>query len=221
VLSESVAHGRKNIRRSRACKARNEAQKKIFSGRSGFIGDGAKRFAGPFVTLLRSRTMRPGAVEQLRGHTAYHLFKNNQRGASNQTFSCGGVSAEMAIRSASAGTSTTLGFTNQRDADFSETRRMQDRRGGDGREFLTSKRHLATMRRRGFSESGEGNIFCAHRRRFSGFIPAPCGGRNGRWGLGRLGMGMIFHGVHDRRHVLFPNPHFFHEPRKNYLTRFP
>ena len=61
MLSESVAHGRKNIRRSRACKARNEAQKKIFSGRSGFIGDGAKRFAGPFVTLLRSRTMRLSA----------------------------------------------------------------------------------------------------------------------------------------------------------------
>lgn len=132
VLSESAAHGRKNIRRSRACKARNEAQKKFFSGRSGFIGDGAKRFAGPFVTLLRSRTMRLGAVEQLRGHTAYHLFKNNRRGSANQTFSCGSVSAEMAIRSASTGTSATLGFTNQRDGDFSETRRMQDRRGGDG-----------------------------------------------------------------------------------------
>ena len=51
VLSESVSHGRKNIRRSRACKARNEAQKKFFSGRSGFIGDEAERFAGPFVTI--------------------------------------------------------------------------------------------------------------------------------------------------------------------------
>ncbi len=91
-------------------------------------------------------------MEQLRGHTAYHLFKNNRRGSAVQTFSCGSVSAEMAIRSASAGTSTTLGFTNQRDGDFSETRRMQDRRGGDGREFLIAKRHLATMRRRGISE---------------------------------------------------------------------
>ena len=51
VLSESVAHGRKNIRRSRSCKERNEAQKKMISGRSGFIGDEAKRFAGPFVTI--------------------------------------------------------------------------------------------------------------------------------------------------------------------------
>jgi hypothetical protein len=42
----------------------------------------------------------------------------------------------MAIRSASAGTSATLGFTNQRDGDFSETRRMQDRRGGDGRGMI-------------------------------------------------------------------------------------
>jgi hypothetical protein len=160
-------------------------------------------------------------VEQLRGHTADHLFKKNQRGSAVQTFSCGSVLAEMAIRSASAGTSATLGFTNQREGDFSETRRMQDRRGGDGREFLIANRHLATMRKRGFSASGEGNIFCAHRRRFSGFIPAPCGGRNGRCRSGGLGMGMIFHGVHDRRHVLFPDPHFFHDPRKNYLTRFP
>jgi len=98
---------------------------------------------------------------------------------------------------------------------------MQDRRGGDGREFLTSKRHLATMRKRGFSASGEGNIFCAHRRRFSDFIPVLCGGGNRARGKSGLGMGMIFHRVHDRRHVLFHNPHFFHEPRKNYLTRFP
>jgi hypothetical protein len=53
----------------------------------------------------------------------------------------------MAIRSASAGTSATLGFTNQRDGDFSETRRMQDRRGGDGREFLIANRHLATLKK--------------------------------------------------------------------------
>ena len=133
----------------------------------------------------------------------------------------GSVSAEMAIRSASAGISTTLGFTNQRDGDFSETRRMKDRRGGDGREFLIGNRHLATMRKRCFSASGEGNIFCAHRRRFSGFSPAPCCSRNGRWGLGRHGQGMNFHGVRDRRHVLFLDPHFFHEPRKIYLTRLP
>ncbi len=160
-------------------------------------------------------------MEQLRGHTANRLFKNNRLGSANQTFSCGSVSAEMAIRSASAGTSTTLVFANQRDGDFSKTRKIQDRRGGDGWELLIGKRHLATMRRRGFSASGEGNIFCTHRRRFSGFIPAPCGGRNGRCRSGGLGMGMIFHGVHDRRHVLFPDPHFFQDPRKNYLTRFP
>jgi hypothetical protein len=221
VLSESAAHGRKNIRRSRSCKERNEAQKKFFSGRSGFIGDGAKRFAGPFVTLLRSRRMRLGAVEQLRGHTADHLFKNNRRGSAHQTFSCGSVSAEMAIRSASAGTSTTLGITNQRDGDFSESRRMQERRGSDGRGFLIANRHLTTLKKRGFSASGEGNIFFTHRRRFSDFIPAPCGGGNRARGLGGRGMGMIFHRVHDRRHVLFLDPHFFHEPRKNYLTRFP
>ena len=160
-------------------------------------------------------------MEQLRGHTADHLFKHNRRGSADQTFSRGSVSAEMAIRSASAGTSTTLGFTNQRDGDFSETRRMKDRRGGDGREFLIGKRHLATMRKRGFSASGEGNIFCTHRRRLCGFSPALCGGRNGMWGLGRHGQGMIFHGVRGRRHVLFLDPHFFHGPRKNYLTRLP
>ena len=33
-------------------------------------GDGAKRFAGPFVTLRRSRTQVAARVEQLRGHTA-------------------------------------------------------------------------------------------------------------------------------------------------------
>jgi len=60
----------KKQRRSRACKARNEAQKKMMSGRSGFIGDGAERFAGPFVTLRRSRTQDATRVEQLRGHTA-------------------------------------------------------------------------------------------------------------------------------------------------------
>ena len=160
-------------------------------------------------------------MEQLRGHTADHLFNHNRRGSPDQTFFCGSVSAEMAIRSASAGTSTTLGFTNQRDGDFSETRRMKDRRGGDGWEFLIGKRHLATMKTRGFSASGEGNIFCKHRRRLCAFSHALCGGRNGRWGLGRHGQGMTFHGVRDRRHVLFLDPHFFHEPRKNYLTRFP
>ena len=153
-------------------------------------------------------------MEQLRGHTADHLFKNNQRGSAVQTFSCASVSAEMAIRSAVAGTSATLGFTNQRDGDFSETRRMQDRRGGDGREFLTSKRHLATMRRRGFSASGSGNIFFTHRRRFSDFIPAPCSGGNRARGKGGLGMGMFFHGVRDWRHVLFLDPHSFLQTRK-------
>ena len=128
---------------------------------------------------------------------------------------------QAATQSASAGTSTTLGFTNQRDGDFSETRRMQDRRGGDGRKFLIAKRHLATMRKRGFHASWEGKILCTHRRRLCGFSPAPCCSRNGRWGLGRHGQGMNFHGVRDRRHVLFLDPHFFHEPRKNYLTRFP
>jgi hypothetical protein len=187
---------------------------KFFSGRSGFIGDGAKRFAGPFVTLLRSRTMRLGAVEQLRGHTACHLFKNNRRGSAAQTFSCGSVSAEMPIRSASAGTSTTLGITNQRDGDFSETRRMQDRRGGDGQEFLIANRHLATLKKRGFSASGEGNIFFTHRRRICGFIPASCSGGNRERGKGGLGMGMIFHGVRELRHVLFLDPHSFLQTRK-------
>jgi len=158
--------------------------------------------------------MRLGTVEQLRGHTAYHLFKNNRRGSAVQTFSCGSVSAEMPIRSASAGTSATLGFTNQRDGDFSETRRMQERRGSDGREFLIAKRHLATMKKRGFSASGEGNIFFIHRRRICGFISAPCGGRNGRRGLGIHGRGMIFHGVRDWRHVLFLDPHSFLQTRK-------
>jgi hypothetical protein len=60
----------KNTRRSRSCKERNEAQKKFSSGRSGFIGDAAERFAGPFVTLRRSRTQDSARVEQLRGHTA-------------------------------------------------------------------------------------------------------------------------------------------------------
>ena len=218
MLSESVAHGRKNIRRSRACKARNEAQKNFFSGRSGFIGDGAKRFAGPFVTIAAEPDEDAARVEQLRGHTADHLFKHNQRGASNKTFYRCSVSAEMAIRSASAGTSTTLGFTNQRDGDFSETRRMKDRRGGDGREFLIGNRHLATMKKRCFSASGEGNIFFTHRRRICGFIPAPCGGRNGRCRSGGLGMGMICHSVCDRRHVLFLDPHFFLRICKKQLT---
>ena len=111
MLSESAAHGRKNIRRSRSCKERNEAQKKIFSERSGFIGDEAKRFAGPFVTIAAEPDEDAARVEQLRGHTADHLFKHNQRGASNQIFYRGSVSAEMAIRSASAGTSTTYGFS--------------------------------------------------------------------------------------------------------------
>lgn len=157
-------------------------------------------------------------MEQLRGHTADHLFKHNRRGSPDQTFSCGGVSAEMAIRSASAGTSTTLGFTNQRDGDFSETIRMKDRRGGDGWESLIGKRHLATMGKRCFSASGEGNIFCTHRRRFRGFSPPLCGGRNGRWGLGRYGQVMIFHGVRDRRHVLFLDPHSFLRTCKKQLT---
>ena len=60
----------KKQRRSRACKARNEAHKKMMSGRSGFIGDGAERFAGPFVTMRRSRKQDAARVEQLRGHTA-------------------------------------------------------------------------------------------------------------------------------------------------------
>jgi hypothetical protein len=38
--------------------------------RSGFIGDAAERFAGPSVTLRRSRTQDTARVEQLRGHTA-------------------------------------------------------------------------------------------------------------------------------------------------------
>jgi len=101
----------KNTRRSRSCKERNEAQKKFSSGRSGFIGDAAERFAGPFVALRRSRTQNSARVEQLRGHTADHLFKHNRRGSPDQVFSRGSVSAEMAIRSASAGTSTTSGFT--------------------------------------------------------------------------------------------------------------
>lgn len=60
----------KKQRRSRACKARNEVQRKMMSGRSGFIADGAEGFAGPFVTLRRSRTQDAARVEQLRGHTA-------------------------------------------------------------------------------------------------------------------------------------------------------
>ena len=110
MLSESVAHGRKNIRRSRACKARNEAQKKFFSGRSGFIGDGAKRFAGPFVTLRRSRTQDAAGVEQLRGHWRYPRLLGDA-GFDLDAILAEDVSAEMSIRSASAGTSTTSGFT--------------------------------------------------------------------------------------------------------------
>ena len=108
----------------------------MISGRSGFIGDEAKRFAGPFVTIAAEPDEDAARVEQLRGHTADHLFKHNQRGASNQTFSCGSVSAEMAIRSASAGTSTTLGFTNQRDGDFSNTGGC---RTGDAAEAVASE----------------------------------------------------------------------------------
>jgi len=93
----------------------------MISGRSGFIGDGAKRFEGPFVTTAAEPDEDAARVEQLRGHTADHLFKHNRRGSADQTFSRGSVSAEMAIRSASTGTSTTLGFTNQRDGGFSNT----------------------------------------------------------------------------------------------------
>ncbi len=50
-------------------------------------------------------------VEQLRGHTAVQLFKNNPRGSANQIFSCGSVSAEMAIQSAPAGISRSHGFS--------------------------------------------------------------------------------------------------------------
>ncbi len=49
------AHGRKNSRRSRACKARHEANEIKNSGRSGFIGGEAERFEGPFVRLRRRR----------------------------------------------------------------------------------------------------------------------------------------------------------------------
>jgi hypothetical protein len=42
---------------------------------------------------------------------ADYLFKNNRRGSAIQIFSRGSVSAEMAIRSAATGISTTLGFT--------------------------------------------------------------------------------------------------------------
>jgi len=69
----------------------------MMSGRSGFIGDGAKRFAGPFVTLRRSRTQDAARVEQLRGHTAKphrYLFDPDE---SIYEF-WGGVSAEMSIR---------------------------------------------------------------------------------------------------------------------------
>jgi hypothetical protein len=82
----------------------------MISGRSGFIGDGAKRFAGPFVTIAAEPDEDAARVEQLRGHTADHLFKNNRRGSAIQTFSRGSVSAEMAIRSADACISTSLGF---------------------------------------------------------------------------------------------------------------
>jgi len=83
----------------------------MISGRSGFIGDEAKRFAGPFVTIAAEPDEDEARGEQLRGHTADHLFKKNRRGSAIQTFSRGSVSAEMAIRSASAGTSTTHGFS--------------------------------------------------------------------------------------------------------------
>jgi len=95
-------------------------------------GGGAERFVAPFVTLRRSREQDAAWVEQLRGHTADHLFKNNRRGSANQTFSCGSVSAEMSIRWASAGTPTTHRFTNQRDGDFSNTGNAGDWRCSGG-----------------------------------------------------------------------------------------
>jgi hypothetical protein len=101
----------KNTRRSRSCKERNEAQKKFSSGRSGFIGDAAERFAGPFVTLRQSRTQNAAQVEQLRGHTAKNPTQPPRSGRDYFRVFGGSVSAEMAIRSASAGTSTTSGFT--------------------------------------------------------------------------------------------------------------
>ena len=58
----------------------------MISGRSGFIGDEAKRFAGPFVTIAAEPDLDAARVEQLRGHTADHLFKHNRRGSEIQTF---------------------------------------------------------------------------------------------------------------------------------------
>ena len=70
---------------------------------------GAKRFAGPFVTLRRSRTQVAARVEQLRGHWGNPRLPGDA-GFDLDTIFAEDVSAEMSIRSASAGTSTTLRF---------------------------------------------------------------------------------------------------------------
>jgi len=67
------------------------------SGRSGFIGDGAKRFAGPFVTLRRSRTQDAARVEQLRGHWRKPRLPGDA-GFDLDAIFAEDVSAEMSIR---------------------------------------------------------------------------------------------------------------------------
>ena len=70
-----------------------------------------------------------GAASRTHGRLS---FKNNRRGSADQAFYRGSVSAEMAIRWASAGTSTTHRFTNQRDGDFSNTGNAGDWRCSGG-----------------------------------------------------------------------------------------
>jgi len=70
----------------------------MISGRSGFIRDAAKRFAGPFVTIVAEPDEDEARVGQLRGDRVDQLFKHNRRGSEIQTFSRASVSAEMAIQ---------------------------------------------------------------------------------------------------------------------------
>jgi hypothetical protein len=97
-----------------------------------------RRWSGAVRGAIRDIAAKPdarcsagGAASRTHGRLS---FKNNRRGSAIQIFSRGSVSAVMAIRSASTGTSTTRRFTNQRDGDFSNTGNAGDWRcSGCGR----------------------------------------------------------------------------------------
>ena len=103
-------------------------------------GGGAERFVVPFATIAAKPDEDAARMEQVRGHTADHLFKNNRPGSANQTFSCGSVSAEMAIRSAARGTSTNFGFKEGDLSCFCSARaEMHCEKGGAFRACGTSR----------------------------------------------------------------------------------